>query len=78
MQTLIAHGSKDIGFIKLNRTKKHITIVTDKWSNFFKVPKQSSEEFEVGVPLNLTEPTTKHELIDIEYIARVSSTLSIL
>jgi len=48
-------------------------VVTDRWSKFFKVNKRSSnEEFEVSVPLHLMEPTTKHDLIDIEYLAHVS------
>ena len=51
-----------------------MTVVTDRWSKFFKVAKRSSEEeFEVSVPLNLMEPTTKHDLIDIEYLAHVSN-----
>lgn len=47
--------------------------MTDRWSKFFKVPKRSTgEEFDVTVPLNLMEPTTKNDLIDIEYLAHVS------
>ena len=71
-QTIVGHGALDFGLIKINQTKNHVTVVTDRWSKFFKVPKRGSEEFEVEVPLNLMEPTTKHELIDIEYLAHVS------
>lgn len=75
LQTIVGHGALDFGLIKINQTKSYVTVVTDRWSRFFKVPKRSSEEFEVDVPLNLMEPTTKHELIDIEYIAHVSHTI---
>jgi len=61
-----------LGFIKIKQTKSFETPVLDRWTGFFKVPKRGNEEFEVGVSLNLMEPTTKHELIDIEYIAHVS------
>jgi len=70
-QTIVGHGALEFGLIKINQTKSNVTVVTDRWSNFFKVPKKSSEEFEVDIPLNLMEPTTKHDLIDIEYLAYV-------
>ncbi|KAF6029017.1 hypothetical protein EB796_012677 [Bugula neritina] len=72
VRTIVGHGALEFGLIKINQTKSNVTVVTDRWSNFFKVPKKSSEEFEVDIPLNLMEPTTKHDLIDIEYLAYVS------
>ena len=74
LQTIVGHGALNFGLISINKTKNHVTVVTDRWSKFFKVAKRSSEEeFEVSVPLNLMEPTTKHDLIDIEYLAHVSN-----
>ncbi|XP_067948646.1 uncharacterized protein [Watersipora subatra] len=72
VRKIVGHGALDFGLIKVNQTKNFLTVVTDRWSKFFKVPKRGNKGFEVEVPLNLMEPTTKHTLIDIEYLAHVS------
>ena len=64
----------DLVFVKVNKTKKRVTVVTDRSSSFLKIRKQTSEQFDLDVPLHVSEPTTKHELIDIEYMLQVSHT----